>query len=674
MKKFLLVILLFIFACIANADEQWFPYYFPADPATAPDYQGVPASVFNAGKEVLDPPAGKHGFVKVKDGHFYFEDGTRAKFWGTNLCFSACFPDKKQAEIIANRIAYFGFNAVRLHHMDSHLEPNGIFEDVTPTFKDKILKPTGHLSPQQLDKLDYFIYQLKQRGIYININTLVSRHFTRGDKVFDAERLGMAAKPVCMFDKRLIELQKKYAKDLLTHFNPYTKLRYCDDPAICLVEIINESTLADFNKTSITAYYQKEFDELFNNWLVAKYGSIEKAKEAWPKSSSSLFPNIKEWQMEQHQGAVMTKEIKNDEVTLNIKNVTSTNWHLQYEYNKAQLKKGKSYILKFTAKADHPLKIGVVSQQAYEPWENLGLHGSFQLEKNFQTFEAPFIATADCYKAKVGFIVGGSPGTITLKDVYFYESNKAGDMKQFLTYLEKKYFMDMKNYLKNEIGVKVPIGCGGHWNRGHLEIQEEVLDYIDRHAYWDHPTFPGKPWDMNNFRIQNKSIFSNENLGIIGVLKYKPSIPKPRILSEWNHCYPNQYAFETPLFLANEANKNNWDALFQFAFAHSWDINKTFDDIHSYFDINSNAQQLILCSFASRILLSDVTAKVKIQPTFEINKECAIIKYGNYTIKVGPIKNTNSSWDASSRFNWGIAPTLIKICKGATPSSCSTHN
>ena len=661
MKKFLSVFLIFITVCIAYASEQWFPYYFPSDPTTAPDYQGVPASVFNAGKEVLDPPAGKHGFVKVKDGHFYFEDGTRAKFWGTNLCFSACFPAKKEAEIIAKRIAYFGFNAVRLHHMDFYFEPNGIFEDVSPAVKDKQLKPTGHLSPRQLDKLDYLIYQLKQRGIYININLLVSRHFTKGDGVAGAEKLGMAAKPVCMFDKRLIELQKKYAKELLTHFNPYTKLRYCDDPAICLVEIVNESTLAGFNKTSVSEYYQKEFDELLNTWLITKYDSFEKTQEAWPKSSYPLLPNIKEWQMEQHQGAAMTKEITNDEVTLKIKNVTSTNWHLQYEYNKAQLKKGKSYILIFTAKADYPLKLGVVSQQAYDPWKNLGLYGSFQLEKNFQTFEVPFIATADCNKAKIGFIVGSSPGTITLKDVYFYKSNKAVDMKEFLTYLEKKYFMEMKNYFKNEVGVKVPIGCGGLWNKEQLKIQEEVLDYFDRHAYWDHPTFPDKPWDINNFRIHNKSIFTDKNLGIIGVLKYKPSIPKPRVLSEWNHCYPNKYTFETPLLLATEAKKNDWDALFQFAFAHGWDANKTYNDINSYFDINSNAQQLILCSFGSRIFLGNSNVK------FEIAKDCAVIKglspqgtAPEFTIKVGQIKNTNSGWNASVRFNWGTAPTLLK--------------
>ena len=34
---------------------------------------------------LLDAPAGKHGFLQIKDGHFYFEDGTRARFLGLTL-------------------------------------------------------------------------------------------------------------------------------------------------------------------------------------------------------------------------------------------------------------------------------------------------------------------------------------------------------------------------------------------------------------------------------------------------------------------------------------------------------------------------------------------------------------------------------------------------------------
>src|SRR3990167_4786442 len=93
---------------IAKEQDEWYPF--------ALSEKLDPDSPANIGKLVLDPPAGKHGFCKVRDGHFYFEDGTRAKFWGTNLCFNACFPTKEQAEIIADRLAFFGFNTVRLHH------------------------------------------------------------------------------------------------------------------------------------------------------------------------------------------------------------------------------------------------------------------------------------------------------------------------------------------------------------------------------------------------------------------------------------------------------------------------------------------------------------------------------------------------------------------------------
>jgi len=325
MVKILLVLLLLLNT--AHAEEGWFPYWFPADPATAPDYMGVPASTFNAGKDVLDPPAGKHGFVQVKNGHFYFEDGTRARFWGTNLCFGACFPEHRDAEVMANRIAYFGFNAVRLHHMDMLVEPDGIWES------------TGKISPRQLDKLDYLVFQLKQRGIYININTLVSRNFE------------IDAKPICMFDAKLIELQKQYDKDLLTHLNPYTKLRYCEDPAVCAVEIINECTLIELDPSSLPEYYRKEYNTLFDKWLADRGHA---PKERVP--IAQLSPDITLWEPEEHSDASMTKKVKGEEVTLEIKKTTGTDWHLQYRYTGAKLKRTRVICSSLPPKAIPPFR------------------------------------------------------------------------------------------------------------------------------------------------------------------------------------------------------------------------------------------------------------------------------------------------------------------------------
>lgn len=239
--------------------DEWYPFVISE--------KLDPDSPANIGKLVLDPPAGKHGFVKVKDGHFYFEDGTRAKFWGTNLCFSACFPSKKQAEVLAKRLAFFGFNAVRLHHMDFYFEPEGIFEDTNPASNDPQSKKTTKLSEKQLERLDYLIYQLKIRGVYVDMNLLVRRHFTLADGVVNAGDLSRGAKFVSIFDAKIMELQKQYAKDLLTHHNPYTKLRYCDDPAVALVEITNENSLFMSDDAGLPRYYAEEMQNLRKEWL-----------------------------------------------------------------------------------------------------------------------------------------------------------------------------------------------------------------------------------------------------------------------------------------------------------------------------------------------------------------------------------------------------------------------
>src|ERR1041385_8138705 len=77
---------------------------------------------------LLDAPAGARGFVEVRDGRFT-AGGKRIRFWGVNLCFSACFPRAEDAPRVAARLASLGVNCVRFHHMDSAPFPQGIFRD-----------------------------------------------------------------------------------------------------------------------------------------------------------------------------------------------------------------------------------------------------------------------------------------------------------------------------------------------------------------------------------------------------------------------------------------------------------------------------------------------------------------------------------------------------------------
>ena len=85
-----------------------------------------------------------------------------------------------------------------------------------------------------------------------------------------AQRVGslrQGAKSTSFFDSRLIELQKEYAQQLLTHLNPYTKLKYTEDPAVAIVEINNENAInVGFHATS--PFYQDELTSLYNQWLI----------------------------------------------------------------------------------------------------------------------------------------------------------------------------------------------------------------------------------------------------------------------------------------------------------------------------------------------------------------------------------------------------------------------
>ena len=185
---------------------------------------------------LLDAPAGRHGFTRAgADGHLVFADGAKARFWGVDMMADACFPSRADAPRIAARLARNGVNIVRLHHIDAPWSDPNVFN---PHRDD-----TQQLDARSLDKLDYFVAQLRKSGIYVYLDLLTNRHFKAGDRVQDGVAIEDGLKIVAHFDPRIKRLHKKYIRQLLTHVNPYTRLRWLDDPALALMEVINEDSL-----------------------------------------------------------------------------------------------------------------------------------------------------------------------------------------------------------------------------------------------------------------------------------------------------------------------------------------------------------------------------------------------------------------------------------------------
>jgi hypothetical protein len=234
------------------------------------DHRGGGASVIDL-SFLLDAPAGKRGFVRVANGHLVTGDGKRLRLWGVNITDwsrgSTMFPSKEDAPMWAATLARFGVNCVRLHFLDL-ATPRGLI--------DSTRDDTRSFDAQQLDKLDFFIAELKKRGVYININLNVGRSYKAGDGVIDADKIRWA-KGLTLFDPRLIELQKEYAKQLLTHYNPYTKTEYRNDPAIVTVELVNENALY-IGFRAPTPAYDNALLSLYNAWLRQKRSPAELAK------------------------------------------------------------------------------------------------------------------------------------------------------------------------------------------------------------------------------------------------------------------------------------------------------------------------------------------------------------------------------------------------------------
>ena len=253
---------------------------------------------------MLEAPAGKDGWVTIRDGHLWKPSGERLRLWGVNVTDwrpgSAMIPAKEHAPIYAAALASFGINCVRLHFLDLPT-PRGII--------DSTRDDTQHFDSEQLDRLDFWIAELKRRGIYCDLNIVVGRSYKAGDQVRDYDRIGWA-KALTFFDPRLIELQKQYATALLTHYNPYTRSAYRDEPAIVIVELVNENSLVEAwcqgrlepgepesdepNWRPITPYYAAMLDRMYNDYLVRLHSDkLPRLRESSGITDDSPLPRLR---------------------------------------------------------------------------------------------------------------------------------------------------------------------------------------------------------------------------------------------------------------------------------------------------------------------------------------------------------------------------------------------
>jgi len=555
-------------------------------------------------------------------GHF-FRGEHRVRLWGVNLSFGANLPKHEDAPYIAARLAAAGVNAVRCHHMDSARFPRGLWN----------AKDGKTIDPEALDRLDLFLDQLARRGICVNINLHVGRvhsqflHLPGTNRQYD--------KIFNIFTPALIDAQKQYARELLTHVNRYRKLRYADDPAVAIVEITNENSFFMWGSEqmlrTLPPFYANILQGKFNTWLQKRYGSDRKLRKAWSEGAEALGKNLlansnfqtsesagtvpKNWHLEQHSGctasASRTRFNGKDALRINIGKADDTEWHLQLNQGDLAVKAGKYYTVIFDAAADKSRKIGCGVGQAHSPWSNLGLSRQVALKNEWQSFRYGFIAKNNDDNARISFSFGGSNVPIYLANVQlrpggrvgaeFGESIKAGtvavfadsesparaiDRMRFLADTEKAYFDGMRNFIKNDLGCKALVTGTIVFGPLGLYAQSD-MDFIDAHAYWQHPRFPGRQWDSGNWLIDQKLMTDYPAQATLFRLAAERLYGKPFTVSEYNHPAPLDSQAECVPMIASFAAAQDWDGIWLYTYSHSSD-GWYRENLNSYFDIDTN--------------------------------------------------------------------------------------
>lgn len=260
---------------VVRGPDTWFEV-IPDDEAFSPQ------SVIDMSR-LLHKPAGSLGFIR-REGEKLTAGGKPIKFWGCGANMAHDKPHAWQQQWI-RYLAKHGINMVRQHTVS---------EVLGPLKKDP---KTGELSfdAKKLDEWDWWCAELKKNGIYMTWS-LCYPHIIGRDEGYDLfEDLPVhngdpnrrSTSGVATIEPKLQESEWRYVQAILLHKNPYTGLRYVDDPALAVVEIRNEDSIFWHAPLNILVEgktwpkHTARLKERFAAWLKARYKNDEGLRTAW---------------------------------------------------------------------------------------------------------------------------------------------------------------------------------------------------------------------------------------------------------------------------------------------------------------------------------------------------------------------------------------------------------
>jgi len=597
------------------------PFVLPwndALPGVATDFSAMNAPISAASQVTAD-----------SNGHF-IANGQRVRFLGVNFAGDSPFMPTNKADVVAARLAKFGVNCVRFHHMDASWAYGGGLLSYTST-------KSTNFNAGQLEKVHYVVSRLKAHGVYSDINLLVGREYRSADGLGPnvATMDGKDAHILGYFSDAALALHEDYATKLLTPTNRFTGLPLAKDPAVAFVEIINENGIIqkwlDGGLDRLPSDYAAQLQSRWNDWLVVRYTNDAAMLAAWNISSQPLGPNLiangafsnalTGWVQEQHDTAratfSRTFNFTNNAPSAQIvvTQAGTASWHIQLNYPGLRVTNAQPYTISFWAKSSPATNIDAAVMQAHADWLGAGYGQGFTLTTNWQRFTNAFQANmtdanvrvnfggmglelATFWVADVRLQPGGQVGTLpagsslaarTVPNLLFSGSGYRGttearkDWLRFLRDLEYRYYNLMVAHVRTHCGYSGLIF--GTIMANSPATAQSRLDVIDGHAYWQHPQFPGTPWDSVNWFVPNVSMVNTlaDDNTLAGLARQRIK-GKPFTVTEYNHPQPSYYGSESPLLLAAYGGLQDWDGIWMFDYGPGQDGTATMGYARGFFD------------------------------------------------------------------------------------------
>ncbi len=265
----------FVYNSSAQSTSNWFPFH------PTKDYKHSRINM----RDWLDAPAGRHGFINMKESDLFFDDGKQVKFWGVNIASERPFLLPEDADKWVEFMATYGINAVRFHKFTW---------DATDGVH------STQLTNEKWSRFDYFSNRLKQQGIYSGWSHIYGHRVLPGDSSrllaykevadtkFPWSHLNGSTAALVNFAEDLQELNIELTVNMLNHYNANTGMRYADDPALAFVELQNEDNIfwgAIEETLKQTPTYKALLCRKFSDYLIRKYMTDAALVQAWGRAN-----------------------------------------------------------------------------------------------------------------------------------------------------------------------------------------------------------------------------------------------------------------------------------------------------------------------------------------------------------------------------------------------------